>query len=90
MISHKGSQILNIERFVFIGAWSHLYEGEDINCITTSHDNSYVAVGENLGAIKFYKYPCATYKVIQTYEFLFSVRYDFFKFFIASLLFHCW
>ena len=46
------------------GAWTHLEdEEEDINIVCKSNYEDYLAVGDNQGSLKMFKYPASTPKV---------------------------
>lgn len=47
-----------------VGAWTHLEdEQDDINIVCKSHYEDYLAVGDNQGALRLFKYPASTTKV---------------------------
>ena len=46
-----------------LGAWSNLTEGEDINVTHRGGHGNLLAVGDNQGTIKLYKYPCTADRV---------------------------
>ena len=46
------------------GAWTHLEnEEDDINIVCKSNYEDYLAVGDNQGALRMFKYPAAIAKV---------------------------
>ncbi|XP_074654603.1 77 kDa echinoderm microtubule-associated protein-like isoform X2 [Tubulanus polymorphus] len=52
--------------FCTLGAWSNLDKGDDINCVSRSNFRDILAVGENRGRIRLYKYPCSTHRADYT------------------------
>lgn len=50
--------------FSTAGAWTHLDDEEDdINTVCKSNYEDYLAVGDNQGSLKLFKYPASTTKV---------------------------
>jgi len=50
--------------FPSAGAWSLLEnEDEDINVVCKSSYEDYLAVGDNQGSIRIFKYPASTHRV---------------------------
>jgi len=45
------------------GAWSNLREGDDINTMSRSQNEAYLATGDNHGNISVYRHPCTAERV---------------------------
>ena len=47
------------------GAWTHLTDEEDdLNTVCKSNYEDYLAVGDNQGSVRLFKYPASTTKVL--------------------------